>query len=177
MGKRFFFTWDGLVAAVGAAFTMVLAIGMSAYAILEWDWLYGLIGCIFVWGAVEIFRSAATASGVAPIRLLSIDNGLIGLAKEKRQISEIVRIRYAISYTNKSVNLIPSGTDVTGFLLLEFADGSKWPIRSGVGVITVIDGNRGAEGAKSLVRVMSAISDQAGVVAERIAPEQFVALV
>jgi hypothetical protein len=153
-----------------------LTASVAVYAVLEWNLVYALVGCAFLWITYELSKSAVAASKFAPWQRLSIENGSMRFAGQQRLLSDVTTIRYALGYTKKSVNLMPSGTDVTGLLMLEFADGSKWLFRSGVGVITVIDGNRGAEDTKMMVRVMLAISRANGVPAERISSAQFATL-
>lgn len=177
MGERFHFSWDALAMALGVVFATALAILMAVFAVIESNLVFALMGAAFLWVAYELSKNVVAASKVAPWQRLSIENGLMRFAGQQRRLSDVKAIRYALEYTKKSVNLIPSGTDVTGFLMLEFPEGCKWLFRSGVGVITVIDGNRGAEDTKMMVRVMFAISRATGVPAERITSAQFATLV
>jgi hypothetical protein len=177
MAGRFHLTWDAFATALGVVFAAALAVLMAVYAVREWNLVFALVGCAFFWIAYELSKNVVAASRFAPWQRLSIENGSMRFAGQQRLLSDVTTIRYALGYTKKSVNLIPSGTDVTGLLMLEFPDGCKWLFRSGVGVITVIDGNRGAEDTKMMVRVMLAISRATGVPAERIPSAQFATLV
>ncbi|WP_033376155.1 hypothetical protein [Porphyrobacter sp. AAP82] len=177
MGRRLHFVGDAFVTAVGVALAATAALGLVVYAVLQSNVLLAFFACGLFWIAFDWSRNAIVASKIAPWQRLSITEGLMSLAGEKRSLSDLKAIKYVVSYTKKRVNFIPSGTDVTGLLVLEFVDGSNWLLRSGVGILTMIDGNRGAEDTKMMVRVVFAISKSTGITAERISSEQFAAIV